>query len=62
MIPSNKKPKIKFYIKIRSCTNTCNGNGYKNWQLDWAFYRKRGYKTLWTQKLGDGDCGDRCAR
>jgi len=61
IVLESTKPKIKFYIKIRGCTNTENGNGYKNWQLEYAFFRSRGYKTFYTQILGNGDNGDRRA-
>ena len=60
VMPEVTKPKIRFYIKICGCTNTNNANGYKNWQLECAFFRSRYHKTFYTQILGNGDNGDRC--
>jgi hypothetical protein len=52
--------RVRFYLKLKRRDNTCNGNGYGIWNLDWAWFRKRGSKRLWTQKLGNGDNGERC--
>lgn len=52
--------KVRFFLKLKRRDNTCNGNGYGIWRLEWAWFRKRGSKRLWTQKLGNGDNGERC--
>lgn len=52
--------KVRFFLKLKRRDNTCNGNGYRIWSLDWAWFRKRGSKRLWRQKLGNGDNGERC--
>ena len=51
---------VCFFLKLKRSDNTCNGNGYGIWHLDWAWFRKLGSKRLWTQKLGNGDNGERC--
>jgi len=52
--------KVRFFLKLKRRDNTCNGNGYGIWSLDWAWFRKRGSKRLWRQKIGNGDNGERC--
>ncbi len=52
--------KVRFFLKIKRRDNTTNGNGHGIWNLDWAWFRERGSKRLWTQKLGNGDNGERC--
>jgi len=52
--------RVRFFLKLRRRDNTDNGNGYGTWNLDWGWFRKRGCKRLWTQKLGNGDNGERC--
>lgn len=53
--------RVRFYLKIRRCTNTTNGNGYATYNLEWAWFKKRGSWWFYTQKLGNGDNGERCA-
>lgn len=53
--------RVRFYLKIRRCSNTCNGNGYATWNLDLAWFKKRWSWWFYTQKLGNGDNGERCA-
>ena len=52
--------RVRFFLKLKRRDNTCNGNGYGVWCLDWGWFRKRGSKRLWIQKLGNGDNGERC--
>ena len=51
---------VRFFLKLKRHDNTCNGNGYGIWYLDWAWFKKRGSIHIWTQKLGNGDNGERC--
>ena len=53
--------RVRFYLKIRRCSNTTNGNGYSTYTLEWAWFKKRGSWWFYTQKLGNGDNGERCA-
>lgn len=53
--------RVRFYLKIRRCENTTNGNGYATYTLEWAWFKKRASWWFYTQKLGNGDNGDRCA-
>ena len=52
--------RVRFFLKLKRRDNTHNSNGYGIWNLDWAWFRKRGSRRLWTQKLGNGDNGERC--
>ena len=51
---------VRFFLKLKRHDNTCNGNGYGIWYLDWAWFKKRGSIHIWTQKLGNGNNGERC--
>ena len=52
------KVEARFYLRIRKCISTFNGNGYGHYQLDWAFYKSRGYKTLYHFIIGNGKTGE----
>jgi hypothetical protein len=60
MMSGSPKRGNLFFMKIQKQSNLCNGNGYINWVLYWAFFKKRGCIRLYVQRIGTGDSGERC--
>ena len=51
---------IRFFLKVRKCINTGNGNGYGYISLEWGFFRSRGSFSLYHFKIGNGNTGANC--
>ena len=43
--------KMRFYLKICKRPDTCKRDGYVTWDLDWAWFKKRGSLWVLTKKF-----------
>jgi hypothetical protein len=70
MISNNKKLTFKqklsnvlsriVMVRLLRQTDTCNGNGHALWIIVWNLFGWNGRWWFYTEKIGNGDNGDRC--